>query len=595
MFRMAQLHGVEAIRGFMAYLKDYRDHHPSPATAEDKEDLHIEALAAGAHLNLSCYADAWRWQASSDLRSRMDALYGVNNPFCADTDQDTFRPLTGDCRDDQPGIHPGAVETANGTDDDCNGVVDDLLVSEPAGSDFPDFQPIGFPGRIQGNITENDVDKFSIEIAQPQKIAFRLCSDPDFQGFLMIYNQDGAWTDFAYDFKGGCVDKTFDFTAARTWQVGVEFNADSLPGHYTLQYGDPEEWPRQWGTVSSLSSQSCSFPLSATTQSLAGVSPDPDTVRLWVDGVGFVATLPYASTVRYDWVPPVSIEPGTYGYRAQLYQGNLPVSDATAPVWFTVAGGSDVGFSSSDQTFGSLPGNGTVGIQSDGGCPWTVGVDVPWIQLASAETGAGSQPLKFAVQDNPTHSTRTGTIRAGNAALSITQWGKLDPITLTAPNGGEQFTLHQPLTVQWTPLPGSRIARYDASVSYDDGLTYQPIPACANLQDPARSECDWQPSGPASSLARIRVAARDSFGETVQDDSDAAFTLLPDNQGIDLGFISRMLQVYVGNQSATVEDLARGDVLPKPGTEGRLRGDGQIRGDDLNRLLRFYLGLVHSL
>jgi hypothetical protein len=31
----------------------------------------------------------------------------------------------GDCNDANPAIHPGAVELCNGTDDNCNGIVDD--------------------------------------------------------------------------------------------------------------------------------------------------------------------------------------------------------------------------------------------------------------------------------------------------------------------------------------------------------------------------------------------------------------------------------------------------------------------------------------
>jgi hypothetical protein len=44
---------------------------------------------------------------------------------CQDSDADTF-PASVDCDDGDPAIHPGAAETFNGRDDDCDGIVDDV-------------------------------------------------------------------------------------------------------------------------------------------------------------------------------------------------------------------------------------------------------------------------------------------------------------------------------------------------------------------------------------------------------------------------------------------------------------------------------------
>jgi N-acetylneuraminic acid mutarotase len=44
-----------------------------------------------------------------------------------DNDHDGYTPCTGDCNDGNPAVHPGATETCNGIDDNCNGQIDEGL------------------------------------------------------------------------------------------------------------------------------------------------------------------------------------------------------------------------------------------------------------------------------------------------------------------------------------------------------------------------------------------------------------------------------------------------------------------------------------
>ena len=48
-----------------------------------------------------------------------------------DLDNDGFTPCEGDCADNDPNVHPGAIEVCNSKDDNCNDLVDDGVSGVP--------------------------------------------------------------------------------------------------------------------------------------------------------------------------------------------------------------------------------------------------------------------------------------------------------------------------------------------------------------------------------------------------------------------------------------------------------------------------------
>ena len=135
----AKFHGPGALKRATGYLKGYKADHPAPTgTADENNDLLIEALAHGSNVNVAGDADWLRWKVSDAERSGLASRFPTRSPYSLDRDGDTFTPLDGDTDDTDAGVRPGAVEVQNGKDDDdCNGLVDEQVVREPG--DFPSF------------------------------------------------------------------------------------------------------------------------------------------------------------------------------------------------------------------------------------------------------------------------------------------------------------------------------------------------------------------------------------------------------------------------------------------------------------------------
>jgi hypothetical protein len=110
------------------------------------------------------------------------------------------------------------------------------------------------------------------------------------------------------------------------------------------------------------------------------------------------------------------------------------------------------------------------------------------------------------------------------AAVSVTIGGvppEPGALRVTSPNGGEKVFANVASIIRWSPTASTA---FDVQLSRNGGATYTAIPGCTGLAATA-TECQWLPSGPATSTARVRVVAHAISGSVATDDSDANFEI----------------------------------------------------------------------
>lgn len=158
--RYASLHGRGALRRTFEFYKTYKaTHDPNEIfnfTPEQKNDLLAEAMSFGVGTDVSGEFDAWFWPVSQTTREKLRQTYPQPNHFTRDADGDGWTPARGDLDDFDPTVHPGAAETLNGKDDDCNGFIDDVV--RPSGPTL--FTP---PAKLVGRLRPEQSESYRFE------------------------------------------------------------------------------------------------------------------------------------------------------------------------------------------------------------------------------------------------------------------------------------------------------------------------------------------------------------------------------------------------------------------------------------------------
>jgi uncharacterized protein (TIGR03437 family) len=330
----AKYHGPAALKGATGYLKGYKADHPSPTgTADEDNDLLIEALARGANENITGDADRLRWKVSDAERAGLVSRFPIPSPYSLDRDGDAFTPLDGDADDSDAGAHPGAAEVQNGKDDDCNGLVDEVVASEPG--DFPSFAweqtaTLSAPARLVGSHNSaQDLDAVRLDVLAPRFVRFTLKTAPQSNVTLDIRHQSGQGQ-ITQVSGSGLMSKTVFLDRPGAWwlQVSAQPGASFGPYDVLVDYADSTASPVALSVGNGAAPNTLTVTAKIDLQ--RKFSAPPTHVRLWARGTGFIREMPASGTVSFDWTPPDGNLDSLL--RAQLLSSGVPISPVTAAV-----------------------------------------------------------------------------------------------------------------------------------------------------------------------------------------------------------------------------------------------------------------------
>jgi hypothetical protein len=322
----------------MDFLRDARDRGVILHGSAEAEDLHVESLAHGAGVNLSCYVDAWKWRASEELRTQLENRFGADAAFCGDLDGDGWPVLSGDCDDFDGLVFPGAAEAANGIDDDCDGVADESQIQEPEDADFIDPFPINSPASVEGQAPNDDRDAFIVSGQAGETVEIELCSRLRFDGSVEVETSPGLVIGrlFAFDDGPACDRGRFVFPDSSRLLVTAQLDPAAAGflsrfdphGLYSISFNNVPRWPSPaWGKIKKIRQVGGALRLKVRTKSLSSLAENPTHVRLWVSGIGPVATVPWVKKVKVDWaIGRRALARARLSVRAQLLADGEPVS-----------------------------------------------------------------------------------------------------------------------------------------------------------------------------------------------------------------------------------------------------------------------------
>lgn len=364
--RIAELKGADATLKYFRGLNATRAPGlTTPSDARAVDDNQIRALSTGSDGNALCAAALWRWPVSAAAAAELTAAFpGPTPSFCADADGDNHAPLAGDCNDGNAAINPSAVESPNELDDDCDGITDNVVVTEAELNRAPDLPSIAqgapslpFGSRLAGTLTSgSDVDFVRVSLQQnvvrqtsaTTHYAITLRSkSPGSTAEARLFRNDGTDTGVVINTQNLTEPANRIFVAAPGQTVSVRVHKrggdPSSATPYELTLSEGAHWPDDDPTLSNPQTQADGnrrLEASWSDEQWAALQSRGVThVRFWVSGEGWVGTRPASQLTTLDWAPPPG-DTRVRGYRVEPVSSTnadlppRPVASLSQPYFF---------------------------------------------------------------------------------------------------------------------------------------------------------------------------------------------------------------------------------------------------------------------
>lgn len=353
LLRYARVFGHEALgRAFGRLAAALAARVPPGATAAERNDYLAEVLSDGAKADITCALDAWRWETGAAVRDRLRARYPGQAAQCADADADTYSAASGDPDDHDRAAWPGAVEVANGRDDDGDGYADDLRVDISQASPGSG----GMPARLRGKLRPDaPVARYSFTTGAPQSVLVRSLSTTPGWSFVTRLRPAGANSPFdtveeLFSNVDGSAKTVVPLARPGAWVVEVQgvFPPGASDGEFDVLIAGPraeEEPPSDWLAAQlTPGGGEGEFSLSAGAAVPPALVAQGVQVRFWASRGGVSASEPVAAdggVAPWTWrLDDAARARGQLsGVRAQLVAGGTPVSGVSMPIWAGAEGG----------------------------------------------------------------------------------------------------------------------------------------------------------------------------------------------------------------------------------------------------------------
>jgi hypothetical protein len=229
LLRYARLHGQDALRRVFEFYKNYKaTHDPNEIfnfTPEQKNDLLVEGLAYGANADISGELDIWFWPLSQATRDKLRQTYPSANPNTQDADNDGWSPARGDLDDHDQSVYPGAVETVDGKDNNCNGFVDEVTSTASTAL-------FSLPARLVGHLRSGQTESYRFNATGTLLIRLRQPAG-NWTGFASVKLEGTITAPFLFGMSANDPTlRTFTLNGSGPWQLDV--NSVSGEGDYEI-------------------------------------------------------------------------------------------------------------------------------------------------------------------------------------------------------------------------------------------------------------------------------------------------------------------------------------------------------------------------